>query len=373
MTSEILQIYDTFDKLLPYEFDTMSTPHFPSDVSLELPFGDEERRIGGGSFGEVYKMKGVIKTSKQDIGKEIPIAMKVIDIGDRDFSREIEVPRNRDLREGLVHLYGSFICYEGPTNKMLCLLSELADRDLESLLRNKPRPEQGTHVLEACFILLETLAFYHAEHEDTTAAHYDLKPGNILIFPHKQEEARWKIGDFGMALIRTTGEDLGVDPSSIGSKMYLPPEYFNDDDEGLRANVKHGLAFDVWAMGCILLEVLTWEYSGRKGNAVDEFSRERKERKQKRQCNYIEDRDHYKSFWNSQEVVDEKLKQLKTHKDPEFRALVLIVTAMLDRNPKTRFETDWIVDYGLPYIDGKWRRAYVGLIDIEDSDPVHGE
>ena len=304
--------------------------------------------------------------------------MKVIDIGDRDFSREIEVPRNRDLREGLVHLYGSFICYDGPTDKMLCLLFELADGDLKSLLRNKPRPEQGTHVLEVCFTLVETLAFYHAEHKGTTAAHYDLKPENILIFPAKRQgkallEGPWKIGDFGMAQIRTTGEDSGVSPESIGSKMYLPPEYFNEDDEGLRANVKHGKAFDVWAMGCIALEVLIWEYSGRKGNAVDGFERERKERKQKRQCNYIKDQDHYKSFWNSQEVVDEKLKQLKTHKDAEFRALVVVVTAMLDRNPKTRFETDWIVDYGLPYSQGKWRRAYLGLIDIEDSEPLHEE
>ena len=301
-----------------------------------------------------------------------------MDIGDRDFSQEIEVPRNRDLREGLVHLYGSFTCYEGPTDNMLCLLFELADRDLKSLLRNKPRPEQGTHVLGACCDLLGTLAFYHVEHKGTTVAHYDLKPENILIFPVQRDrmalkEAPWKIGDFGMAQIRTTGEDSGVDPGSIGSKIYLPPEYFHDDDEGSRANVKHGQAFDVWAMGCIALEVLTWEYSGRKGNAVDEFERERKERKQKRQCNYIKDQDHYKSFWNSQEVVDEKLKQLKTHKDPEFRALVKVVTAMLDRNPKTRFEMDWIVEYGWPYTDGKWHRAYLGLIDIEDSEAVHGE
>ena len=82
---------------------------------------------------------------------------------------------------------------------MLCLLFEFADRNLKSLLRNKPMPEQGIHVLEACFTLVETLAFYHAEHNGTTAANYDLKLENILIFPVKRQgiallEVPWKIG-----------------------------------------------------------------------------------------------------------------------------------------------------------------------------------
>ena len=77
MTSEILQIYDINGKLLPYEFNAMSTNEFPSDVSLQLPFGDEEKRIGGGGFGEVYKMKGVIKTSEQDMVNEIKLPIKI--------------------------------------------------------------------------------------------------------------------------------------------------------------------------------------------------------------------------------------------------------------------------------------------------------
>ena len=72
-TFEMLQIYDATGKLLQYEFDTNSTKYYLSGASLELSFGDEERRLVGGGFSEVYKMKGVIKTSKQDMLSEIKL------------------------------------------------------------------------------------------------------------------------------------------------------------------------------------------------------------------------------------------------------------------------------------------------------------
>ncbi|OAL53854.1 hypothetical protein IQ07DRAFT_677272 [Pyrenochaeta sp. DS3sAY3a] len=83
--------------------------------------------------------------------------------------------------------------------------------------------------------------------------HGDLKPENILWFPDPQGHSIGilKITDFGIARFSKDYSRKGHVPNS---KSYCSPEY------GL--NREHSPACDVWALGCVFLEMITWFCGG---------------------------------------------------------------------------------------------------------------
>lgn len=86
--------------------------------------------------------------------------------------------------------------------------------------------------------------------------HCDLKPDNILLLPSSRREGntafRAKIGDFGLTkrVKQTKKRKLG--PYWRGTPMYLSPEAVMD-------NVQEA-PNDIWAVGCIVLEMLTGKH-----------------------------------------------------------------------------------------------------------------
>ncbi|KIO30867.1 hypothetical protein M407DRAFT_46286, partial [Tulasnella calospora MUT 4182] len=87
------------------------------------------------------------------------------------------------------------------------------------------------------------LAYLHAQ----GICHGDMKPANILV----TDERTAVIADFGLSqLADSTESGLTTTKSIKGSFRYLSPELL---DEGAR----HTLQSDVWAFGCVMMEVLT--------------------------------------------------------------------------------------------------------------------
>ena len=97
--------------------------------------------------------------------------------------------------------------------------------------------------------LCEALAYLHAKLEDQWCGHFDIKPGNILLF---QENGSWiwKLSDFGSSKLKHSS-DQGT-TQNIGTDKYWPPEYENSP-----AGTKFGPSFDAWSIGCTFLELLT--------------------------------------------------------------------------------------------------------------------
>ncbi|CAI9754160.1 unnamed protein product [Fraxinus pennsylvanica] len=92
--------------------------------------------------------------------------------------------------------------------------------------------------------------------------HCDLKPDNILLVSNARRgrggvsEFRAKIGDFGLAKRRTKQSmKRKLEPYWRGTPMYLSPEAVVDHVQEAPC--------DIWALGCIVLEMLTgqppWE------------------------------------------------------------------------------------------------------------------
>lgn len=99
--------------------------------------------------------------------------------------------------------------------------------------------------------------------------HGDLKPENILWFKAYDSIGQdcfgvLKISDFGLTRFHRTRSKSHVENVAV-SPTYRPPEY------DIAKFVSQ--SYDVWSLGCVLLEFVTWSLLGEAG--VESFSVER--------------------------------------------------------------------------------------------------
>ena len=117
--------------------------------------------------------------------------------------------------------------------------------DRNKPLRENPLWKEMLGICRALKHMVEGQVF--GDDEKFVGYHFDLKPANILIFA----EHTWQIADFGQSVFRATnGSSLKL-TNPGGTDEYAPPE---NVDLGAKASAK----YDVWSMGCILLELITF-------------------------------------------------------------------------------------------------------------------
>jgi serine/threonine protein kinase len=107
---------------------------------------------------------------------------------------------------------------------------------------------------------IEHLHVYHLESMNIMliGCHNDIKPANILV-----SGKRFILADFGLSTMRE-GDDSKT-PFKVGNGIYKAPEcedYNNDFRPG-----DIGRSTDIWAFGCIILEVLAYMLTGAEGVA----------------------------------------------------------------------------------------------------------
>ncbi|KAI8632601.1 hypothetical protein F5Y19DRAFT_491226 [Xylariaceae sp. FL1651] len=91
--------------------------------------------------------------------------------------------------------------------------------------------------------------------------HGDLKPENILWFKNGQDKGTLQIADMGLAKFHEKDADTkkrnlqekGTQTPS-GTSRYEPPEM----DEQRNTEKSRSRQYDIWSMGCIMLELLIW-------------------------------------------------------------------------------------------------------------------
>jgi serine/threonine protein kinase len=102
--------------------------------------------------------------------------------------------------------------------------------------------------------------------------HGDLKPDNILWFKEFEDKGQLQIADLGLAAfhkdqntnVRRKYAIQTMTPS--GTKRYEPPE----TNELRNTNEARSRSYDVWSMGCIVLELLIWLVYG--NDALEAFT-----------------------------------------------------------------------------------------------------
>lgn len=204
---------------------------------------DLGKELGHGASGEVLLCKH--RVTKVDFAcKVVRKNSKMNDA--QSMSTEIEIMKRVRHR----HVVSMYELYETP--KCLWIILELVDGgDLfHHLATNSDYTEEmaARHMRQ----MLQGVHYLHS----LGVVHRDLKLENVLL----SRNLEVKIADFGLSALIRLGED-GYDPDESGKRkrykhlheMWGTKEYFAPEV----VDQAYGPQADVWALGCILHEVLT--------------------------------------------------------------------------------------------------------------------
>ena len=194
-------------------------------------------------------------------------------------------------------------------------------RPPEHLRGPKERQLRREYLYDTIMSLVSAVAYLHDEINGTFTSHHDLKPHNILLFGRN-----WKIGDLGMTRLRSLIQGSKT-KRTIGSYTYHPPEC---EHESVR---KHGRSFDMWSLGCIIVELAVLIVYGWEGEHLDKFQKERAKNPSQPSANS----DNDDSFHNNMPVVRRWIENMTTQ-DGSTRFIYLMNTAraMLSMNRNAR-------------------------------------
>ncbi|KAL9128047.1 MAG: hypothetical protein Q9217_003186 [Psora testacea] len=308
------------------------------DVPREavLPFLKRESLDKYGSYGVLYRAFIAEKRIR-------PMSDPSQGDWERLF-REVQTLQKRRNHPNIVPLLASYTLdtvESGHHVKVLYLLFPLAEMDLADWMTKSQIPfnvaklskqERQAYLYRSIYALVSSISYLHRELDGIVTAHHDLKPRNILVVNDKL-----KIADFGHSHLRPIIEGSATEGASgLGTYEYQPPEYWNQD--GSRAQVKHGRAFDVWAMGCIIIELATLVVHDWQSGMVTEFRNERKKNpnRDRKSPGSVQDGSDI-SFHNNLIIVEDWVGRLKDCGGSQQLNEVLNITAgMLAPKPKNR-------------------------------------
>ena len=196
-------------------------------------------KIGGGSFGNVYKV------SDEVLNRTVAIKVSEVKvIGNREFSlldefKAIEdIPDHRNIAN-----YQKLYTYESPQGVFdYAIMQYYKDGNLSSILKTQLSSEQKETI---AISVLKGIEHLHSHR----VVHRDLKPSNILIVK-KRDTIIPKITDFGLSK-KADPDDKSKFTNSFGGGTleYSSPEQLKG--EKLRFNT------DLWAFGVIAYQIFT--------------------------------------------------------------------------------------------------------------------
>jgi len=213
---------------------------------------DPEAPAGEGAFRRLHKFElherigegamGVVWKAYDSVLRRF-VALKLLN---PSFGRTQELRErfHREARAAAALQHPNIVTvYDlGESDGQLFIAMELVEgRDLSDLIAVRaPLPLE--HKLDLVVELLQGLGYAHAR----GVIHRDIKPSNVRI----AADGRLKIMDFGIARLQNA-DNTGSGGVIVGTPSYMAPEQIT--------NGEITPATDVFAAGCLLYELLTYE------------------------------------------------------------------------------------------------------------------
>ncbi|XP_071130125.1 cyclin-dependent kinase-like 4 isoform X15 [Mytilus edulis] len=190
--------------------------------------------VGEGSYGMVLKCR------HKETGQLVAIK-KFLESEDDKMVKKIALREVRMLKQlrhdHLVNLIEVF-----RRKKRLYLVFEFVDHTVLDELEKCPNGLDENTVRRILWQVLKGVEFCHVHN----IIHRDVKPENILV----SKSGVVKLCDFGFA--RTLAQPGESYTDYVATRWYRAPELLVGD-------TKYGKAVDIWAIGCLLSEMLTGE------------------------------------------------------------------------------------------------------------------
>ncbi|ELP85861.1 serine/threonine protein kinase, putative [Entamoeba invadens IP1] len=208
---ELLTINSIYNQLTLSIITEMSTRLDPDELI-------EEKKLGEGSFGIVYK--GSFRKNCVAIKKMKELKKDVDEI--IDFTKEVEM-LDKFRSEYIVHFYGAVFI----PNKV-CMVTEFAQYgSLQKLMKHKTSDEVDM-ILRIKMMLDASRGILYL-HENCIL-HRDIKPGNLLVFSlNLNDKVNAKLTDFGSARNVNMLMTNMTFTKGIGTPTYMAPEVLNKE------------------------------------------------------------------------------------------------------------------------------------------------
>lgn len=193
------------------------------------------KSIGKGSYGRVYKV--VNKENNKHY------AMKKLKVHPINPYEKINIVN--ELRILMSHTSSFIIRFKDAFihNNSLCIVTEWAEKgDLANIIKTKSKQNIAFTENEIWHYFLQLSVAISYLHK-INIIHRDIKPANVFIDINDNV----KLGDFGITKVLKHYMMYGQ--TQIGTPLYMSPEIFKRE--------RYDVKVDVWALGCILYELMT--------------------------------------------------------------------------------------------------------------------
>eukprot|EP01006_Ploeotia_vitrea_P062924 TRINITY_DN84641_c0_g1_i1.p1 TRINITY_DN84641_c0_g1~~TRINITY_DN84641_c0_g1_i1.p1 ORF type:complete len:523 (-),score=65.80 TRINITY_DN84641_c0_g1_i1:1150-2718(-) len=242
-----MDVMASLDRKLGIGKSSSNTSPYPPQMSKY----ERIRAVGKGSFGQAVLVKNKVD-GLHYIVKEINIG-QMSEKEKRDSMNEIAVLAK--LHHPNIVRYHEHYLY----SNMLYIIMEYADGgDLWSLIQTRAQKHQRLSEEEVLNYFIQICLALKNMH-DQKMLHRDLKTGNIFL----TQKGVVKLGDFGISTaLRHT--------AAFANTVCGTPNYFSPE---MCQNKPYNNKSDIWALGCILYEMLSGHVAFQGNNMQDLYQK----------------------------------------------------------------------------------------------------
>jgi mitogen-activated protein kinase 1/3 len=122
------------------------------------------------------------------------------------------------------------------------LVFEMMETDLASIIRSQ-QPLTDSHVRHFIMQLLQACAYMHSN----SVVHRDIKPRNVLV----NGDCTLRLADFGLSRTHSKLQDT----RTVAMTEYVTTRWYRAPEILVGWGI-YGSAIDLWAVGCVLAELI---------------------------------------------------------------------------------------------------------------------